>query len=744
MRALSIIMLAGCVPAAIAGGSTSDQWLPLFGDRPEFGIFAIAPYDGGFVGAGVDIAEYLDDGTLQYNLLRFWKDGEWTTAGSVGSAPSLDGDQIRTVGVYNRDVCIGGDFTNLPPDGDNYFTCWSVGGEFWYRPGQGGPNGPVADIAWEGGGRLYVAGAFTEVTNSQGDQISAKGIVETDGFDWSPLFNQGMIDNGVPQNNVSNIEFGGGQVYVTSGTSVLQWNRTLPRWDVLASSNGTTGLRDMAFFGTELVVAGGNFTMMDGSVAPNIAKSVPAPMSPWDTFDEAEGPGTPALAVEQAFGFLYSTGNWSNLGGSDRLARWSGAAWEAADTAPLGPGFDPQQMIRLVDGPLCLRHQGLGGEADVFSQTVVCQANQDAPIRGVSQGLGGATLGASTIAEYQGELFVGGAFTYAGDHADVGKIARWDGSEWHRLGDGISATFGGGSPNASSVRALADFGGELHVAGIFDIAGAESVVNLARWNGTRWADVGGGIFGTLNALISFGGKLYIGGSGLNNGACNGGICAWNGSAFEPVGGGIVGDVNALVIYQGDLVAAGSFSSAGGVNARGLARWDGTSWSAVGGGVGSSSQGVIDAVARGNDLYVGGNFQSVGSSPVTSARAVARWNGSSWSALGTGIEGGAFGEVRGLALVGGAVYATGNFDTAGGLNANSIARWTGSAWEPVGLGLREISVLTPALGSGNDLHVAGDGRLYVAGNFKIAGTRYSTNLGAIEVNILFADGFEPPP
>src|SRR5512142_563360 len=46
-----------------------------------------------------------------------------------------------------------------------------------------------------------------------------------------------------------------------------------------------------------------------------------------------------------------------------------------------------------------------------------------------------------------------------------------------------------------------------------------------------------------------------------------------------------GGVYALAVYGGDLVVAGDFEGAGGYRARCVARWDGSSWHALGTGIG---------------------------------------------------------------------------------------------------------------------------------------------------------------
>src|SRR5262245_64291828 len=86
---------------------------------------------------------------------------------------------------------------------------------------------------------------------------------------------------------------------------------------------------------------------------------------------------------------------------------------------------------------------------------------------------------------------------------------------------------------------------------------------------------------------------------------------------------------------------------------------------------------------GGDLYAGGSFTTAGGNP---ANRIAKWKGSSWSALGSGMGGVDAPEVHALAVLGGDVYAGGWFMTAGGVPANYIAKWNGSIWTALGSGL----------------------------------------------------------
>lgn len=69
---------------------------------------------------------------------------------------------------------------------------------------------------------------------------------------------------------------------------------------------------------------------------------------------------------------------------------------------------------------------------------------------------------------------------------------------------------------------------------------------------------------------------------------------------------------------------------------------------------------------GRDLYAAGVFTTAGGSP---ANYIAKWNGSNWSAFGSGMNGG----VSALAVLGGDLYAGGDFTRAGGKVSAYIAR-----------------------------------------------------------------------
>ena len=160
--------------------------------------------------------------------------------------------------------------------------------------------------------------------------------------------------------------------------------------------------------------------------------------------------------------------------------------------------------------------------------------------------------------------------------------------------------------------------------------------------------------------------------------------------------GANGTVNAMAYDStgSRLYVGGSFTAIGTVLANRIAQWDGSAWSALGSGLNNQ---VYALAVSGTGLYVGGVFTSASGSPVN---RIARWDGSTWSALGSGLNN----TVNALAVSGTDLYVGGWFTTAGSSPASRIARWNGSTWSALGSGLS--SAVNALAVSGTDLYVGG--------------------------------------
>jgi hypothetical protein len=298
---------------------------------------------------------------------------------------------------------------------------------------------------------------------------------------------------------------------------------------------------------------------------------------------------------------------------------------------------------------------------------------------------------------------VGGDFKNAAGIPTADYIARWNGSSWSALGSNGS---GNGALKAA-VDALAFSGSDLYVGGLFfDAARIPRADYVARWTGSSWAALGsdgagdGAIVGAIYALaVSNSGDVYVGGFFLDAAGIPTAdyIAKWNGNAWSALGsngsgnGALNQDVDALAVSGDDLYVGGYFFDAAGIaTADAIARWNGSAWSALGsdgagdGALGGSSASVGALAVSGSDLYVGGEFFDATGIPT--ADYVARWNGSSWSALGSngGGNGAINGSVHALAVSGNDLYVGGTFTNAAGITrADAIARWNGSTWSALG-------------------------------------------------------------
>jgi len=187
-----------------------------------------------------------------------------------------------------------------------------------------------------------------------------------------------------------------------------------------------------------------------------------------------------------------------------------------------------------------------------------------------------------------------------------------------------------------------------------------------------------------------------------------------------------------IIYALARDSSGILYAGGAPSSPYISQWNGTTWSAVGGGMGGAffddkSVHALATDASGN-LFAGGGFTTAGG---VAANRIAKWNGSAWSPLGSGI-GGSGTTVYALALEGSGtpspsdserqsqsrstdsgqvLYAGGYFTTAGGVSAICVAKWDGTNWSPLGNGTD---------GAVKALLHDGSGTLYAGGEFAKAG------------------------
>ena len=484
-------------------------------------------------------------------------------------------------------------------------------------------------------------------------------------------------------------------------------------WDYRFGLPGTDGaVLAIAVRGNETYVGGTLCNTFGNLVSSNIAKWDGQAWSPLGT-----GIGAPAqpLVFCIAFGAngdVYAGGSFTSAGGAatTNIARWNGVSW-----SPLGGGVSSSVITIAVDGNRVYAGGGITNAGGVTTKGLACWDGTNWTSVG-----GGVDAGTNTAVEALlmdgNNLYVGGNFTNAGGQA-INRIAKWDGTNWTALGSGIT-----GATNAY-VRAMIKSGTNLFVTGYFTNAGGVTVTNIARWDGAQWAAVGGGISPSASALAVNGPFLFVAGTLASaGGIAVSNVARWDGTNWSNIGGlssasstGVMGTyADALAVDQnGGLLAGGYFTLAGSTAVQCMARWDGTNWGTLGAdtcaGTAGYSLNTVYGLAAGTDaLYAGGFFGMAGH---TFANQVARWDGTNWSALGAGIIGKmTLGRVVGMALNGSDLYVGGTFTNAGGITASNIAKWDGASWSALGTGMNN-GVWT----------IASDGaNIYAGGAFTSAG------------------------
>ncbi|MBU6399281.1 MAG: hypothetical protein KGS61_03100, partial [Verrucomicrobia bacterium] len=388
--------------------------------------------------------------------------------------------------------------------------------------------------------------------------------------------------------------------------------------------------------------------------------------------------GTPpgAWAVTVAQQAIASSGNDVYAGGKflqagaqtvNGLARWDGTNWfPLYDPSPANPTNPASPPVGFVtDTALPITAVAARGRevfvAGGFLKDLACppDGHLDLTARWTGSNwvawnfqLCSPVVACSSILAAPDAVYVGGNFKFQPTNFSNGtctnlpiafNLAKWDGTNWTTLGEGIRDLRDSGDPrtayNYGLVGALAvGPTGQVYAAGSFILdTPTGRATNIAQWTGHQWAPLGGGLAG-CSSYSTCSTRIY-----------------------------------ALALTDdGRLYAAGDFTLADGAPAYHLACWDGARWSPLLSGVDNGLNTTpVALAAHGRDVYVAGLFGRAGGLPTAN---IAKWNGQFWTPLGTGSTNGVSGSVAALATSARGLFVGGQFAQAGGLSANNIAQW----------------------------------------------------------------------
>jgi trimeric autotransporter adhesin len=630
-------------------------------------------------------------GSVSAHSIATWNGTTWFALG--GGAP---GD-VNALLLAGSTLYIGGYFAKAGTVLTSGIATWN--GSTWSALGGDGTGaqsqfafvrGTVNALSRSPAGTLYIAGNFAKVGGT-----AARSVASWDGAQWHALGTG--ISNGSNPGTVQGLAFFAGKLFASGSFSdaggdgqgsIAQWNGTawLPVGAGLTTlpSAGPTAMA-VSLSG---VVAVGPFS---GSGLTRLNNVGTWTGSAWTGF--GLGLNGHVNTVAASGHQLYAGGLFSTAGvtATSDVAHFNGAGW---DTMAGGFSGGAPSAVAVYGSRVYV-----GGS---FSQAGTVPASNIAMWDGSAwhavvdartggSGTDGLVL---TLLVYNGKLWVGGRFSHAGGIA-ASAIATYD------LTTNVWAKVGGGLNFDGDVNALTGLLTHYVVIG----------------GGYAQVDDGAGGFATVNSLLlfdtsvpittPFSGYLTTNGGGVTTN-CGGSTCP--------------GSVNALLSDGNKLYVGGAFDTAGTVASRGFARYDlgvtTNNWSSPGtvGGGSSSGRGTVYAIVKaGLGYYIGGDFSSAGptTGPVAASN-VASFNPATnmWAALGSGVSG----PVTSLAQSSDGLYVGGQFSVAGQVLSQNLALW-GATASPT------ISSFAPASGiTGSSVTINGanlTGASAVAFNGKLA-------------------------
>jgi hypothetical protein len=477
-----------------------------------------------------------------------------------------------------------------------------------------------------------------------------------------------------------------------------------------------------------------------------------APQNEWAAVGAQGGPFKFEInAVAVSGTDIYVGGGFYDAAGipeADYIARWNGSQWSALSSNGSGEGalgMGPVKDLLFIGSTLYV-----GGYFNVYNTSGLPIANASNLARWNGSAwsvVPGLTADINDTVEAIGYdplsniLYAGGAFldVNGNNAADYIFGINLTNSTLVTLGHN---GFGDGSLQNTVASIAVSSGGLVYAGGFFfDVRDGLNTLNeadyVAMWDGVNWNALGnngagdGALNGMVTALAVSGTDVYVGGWFSNAAGITEAdyIAKWNGFAWSALGSDGAGEgallsasggsvIQAIEVQGSDVYVGGYFIGSSGIpTADYIAKWNGSTWSGLGSdgaGNGSLTDGVYDIALSGGNVYVGGMLFDVnnGGTVLPNADYFAIWNGSNWSSLGA-PDGTFRNGISSMAVLGTDVYVGGYFtDTGGDPRIDYLARWDGAKWNPVGNLTQPYGAL-----NGNVYALVVDGTdLYIGGNF----------------------------
>ncbi len=172
-------------------------------------------------------------------------------------------------------------------------------------------------------------------------------------------------------------------------------------------------------------------------------------------------------------------------------------------------------------------------------------------------------------------------------------------------------------------------------------------------------------------------------------------------------------VNSIIRYKDTIYITGMFLTSGNYTVNGIAKWNGTKWLPLKTGLKDSDVGPGSGIGYkfkiyNNDLYLTGAFDSVCG---VAAHSLAKFDGVNWSAVNNlpRIYPTNSNFVYDVEFFNGEIYAGGIMDN--GTTLKDIVKWNGTAWVNPGIGMYGLGYIRGITIYKNNLYVIGSYSYY---------------------------------
>jgi hypothetical protein len=404
-------------------------------------------------------------------------------------------------------------------------------------------------------------------------------------------------------------------------------------------------------------------------------------------------------------GILYVAGNFCFTDDLNKcyLVKWDGLSWsevpQISSNSVTALGLDQNGKLLVGGNSLYFPSQFISGwSVGRFDGTDFIQL-------GNSQSFNGRIHVLATDA--MNNVYAGGEFSKYGT-TNAGHIAKFDGTTWSGMAQGVNST----------VTSISTHNSDVVAGGSFVIASGQVTKGIAKWNGTSWSALGSGLSGGAVKAVYYDedGVLWAGGSFVNSGTnALKFLGYWDGSNWQQVPSGADSTVTVFKTnLNGHMLVGGHFIQIGPLATPHLVEKNGTAWKTIGKGLTNCCYFKPIAIDSSNNIYMGGHYKDT-DNPVLMDQDLIKWNGSAWSPVGSGLQG----NVRALEInSSGKLYAGGSITVAGSNTIHNIAQWDGVSWKSLGQGT-DGPVQAIALDS--------DSSLYAGGYFQHTGTSTAHNI-----------------